>query len=77
MATARVNVEINLASITDAQASLEMIAEADKADGVIARAEQVTAAVREQSGLRAPAMPAGRWARRSGRCGNARPALRA
>jgi formiminotetrahydrofolate cyclodeaminase len=47
-ATARVNVEINLASITDAQASLEMIAEADKADGVIGRAEQVTAAVREQ-----------------------------
>jgi methenyltetrahydrofolate cyclohydrolase len=47
-ATARVNVEINLASITDAQASLEMIAEADKADGVISRAEQVTAAVREQ-----------------------------
>jgi hypothetical protein len=41
-------VEINLASITDAQASLEMIAEADKADGVISRAEQVTAAVREQ-----------------------------
>ncbi len=47
-ATARVNVEINLASITDAQASLEMIAEADKADGVISRAEQVTNAVREQ-----------------------------
>jgi formiminotetrahydrofolate cyclodeaminase len=47
-ATARVNVEINLASITDAQASLEMIAEADKADGVISRAEQVTTAVREQ-----------------------------
>ena len=47
-ATARVNVEINLAGITDAQASLEMIAEADKADDIIARAEQVTAAVREQ-----------------------------
>ena len=47
-ATARVNVEINLASVTDAQASLEMIAEADKADAVIARAEQVTTTVREQ-----------------------------
>ena len=47
-ATARVNVEINLASITDAQASLEMIAEMDKVDAVIARAEQVTATVREQ-----------------------------
>jgi formiminotetrahydrofolate cyclodeaminase len=47
-ATARVNVEINLASITDAQASLEMIAEMDKVDEVITRAEQVTATVREQ-----------------------------
>jgi formiminotetrahydrofolate cyclodeaminase len=47
-ATARVNVEINLAGITDEQASLEMIAETDKADDIIARAEQVTAAVREQ-----------------------------
>jgi len=47
-ATARVNVEINLAGIRDEQASLEMIAETDKVDGVITRAEQVTAAVREQ-----------------------------
>jgi formiminotetrahydrofolate cyclodeaminase len=47
-ATARVNVEINLAGITDEQASLEMIAEADKADDIITRAEQVTATVREQ-----------------------------
>jgi methenyltetrahydrofolate cyclohydrolase len=47
-ATARVNVEINLAGITDPQTSLEMIADADKADGIIARAEQVTAAVREE-----------------------------
>jgi formiminotetrahydrofolate cyclodeaminase len=47
-ATARVNVEINLAGIADAQASLEMIARADKADDIIARAQQVTAAVREQ-----------------------------
>lgn len=48
VATARVNVEINLAGITDASASLEMIADADKADGIIARAEQITAAVRQQ-----------------------------
>jgi formiminotetrahydrofolate cyclodeaminase len=47
-ATARVNVEINLASVTDAQASLEMIAEMDKVDAVITRAEQVTATIREQ-----------------------------
>jgi methenyltetrahydrofolate cyclohydrolase len=47
-ATARVNVEINLASITDAQASLEMIAEMGKVDEVITRAEQVTATAREQ-----------------------------
>ena len=47
-ATARVNVEINLASIADAQAGLEMIAEMDKVDAVITRAEQVTATVREQ-----------------------------
>jgi formiminotetrahydrofolate cyclodeaminase len=47
-ATARVNVEINLAGITDEEASLEMIADADKADDIIARAGQVTAAVREQ-----------------------------
>ena len=47
-ATARTNVEINLAGITDAQASLEMIAETDKAEDIIARAEKVAAAVREQ-----------------------------
>lgn len=47
-AVARVNVEINLAGITDEEASLEMIADADKADDIIARAERVTAAVREQ-----------------------------
>jgi formiminotetrahydrofolate cyclodeaminase len=47
-ATARVNVEINLAGITDEQASLEMIAETGKADDIIARAEQVTAAVRDR-----------------------------
>jgi formiminotetrahydrofolate cyclodeaminase len=47
-ATARVNVEINLAGIADEQTSLEMIAETDKADDIIARAERVTIAVREQ-----------------------------
>jgi formiminotetrahydrofolate cyclodeaminase len=47
-AVARVNVEINLAAITDEEASLEMIADADKADDIMARAQQITAAVREQ-----------------------------
>ncbi len=47
-ATARVNVEINLAGITDEQASLEMIAETGKADDIIARAEQITRSIREQ-----------------------------
>ena len=47
-ATARMNVEANLAGITDAQASLDMIAETGKAEDVIARAEKVAAAVREQ-----------------------------
>jgi formiminotetrahydrofolate cyclodeaminase len=48
VATARVNVEIDLAGIEDAQASLQMIAQADKADDIIARARQVTAVVREK-----------------------------
>jgi formiminotetrahydrofolate cyclodeaminase len=48
VATARVNVEIDLAGIEDEQASLEMIAHADKADDIIARARQVTAVVREK-----------------------------
>ncbi len=47
-ATARVNVEINLAAITDEQASLAMIAETGKADDIIDRAGRVTAAVRDQ-----------------------------
>jgi formiminotetrahydrofolate cyclodeaminase len=47
-ATARVNVEVNLASVADEEASLEMIAEADRADDIIARAAQVTDAVRER-----------------------------
>jgi formiminotetrahydrofolate cyclodeaminase len=46
VATARVNVEINLAGIEDEQASLEMIAQADKADEIIAKGRQVTAVVR-------------------------------
>ena len=46
--TARVNVEINLAAISDERASLEMIAETGKADDIISRAEQITATVREQ-----------------------------
>jgi methenyltetrahydrofolate cyclohydrolase len=48
VAAARVNVEINLAGIEDEQASLEMIAQADKADDIIKRARQITAAVRER-----------------------------
>jgi formiminotetrahydrofolate cyclodeaminase len=47
-ATARVNVEANLAGISDEQTSLEMIAETGKADDIIARAGQITAAVRDQ-----------------------------
>ena len=46
-ATARVNIEINLADISDEQASMEIIAQAGRADDVIARAGRVTAAVRE------------------------------
>ena len=46
--TARINVEINLAAISDERASLEMIAETGKADGIIDRADQITATVREQ-----------------------------
>jgi formiminotetrahydrofolate cyclodeaminase len=48
VATARVNVEVNLAGIPDGQAGEDMIAAAGKADGIIARAEQVTAFVRQQ-----------------------------
>jgi formiminotetrahydrofolate cyclodeaminase len=47
-ATARVNVEVNLAGITDEQTSLEMIAETGKADDIITRAGRITAAVRDQ-----------------------------
>ncbi|HTT52625.1 MAG TPA: cyclodeaminase/cyclohydrolase family protein [Streptosporangiaceae bacterium] len=47
-ATARVNVEVNLAGIADEQASLEMIAETGKAEDIITRAGRITAVVREQ-----------------------------
>ena len=47
-ATARDNVEINLASIGDEQTSLEMIAEAGKADDIISRAGRITDAIRER-----------------------------
>jgi methenyltetrahydrofolate cyclohydrolase len=47
-ATARVNVEVNLAGISDEQASLEMIAETGRADDIITRADRITATVREQ-----------------------------
>ncbi|MEP7025271.1 MAG: cyclodeaminase/cyclohydrolase family protein [Actinomycetota bacterium] len=47
-ATARVQVEISLAGVADEQASMEMIAETGKADDIITRAGQVTAAVRQQ-----------------------------
>ena len=47
-ATARVNVEVNLASISDEQTSLEMIAEAGKADDIISRAGRITDAIRDR-----------------------------
>ncbi|MGP8001124.1 MAG: cyclodeaminase/cyclohydrolase family protein [Streptosporangiaceae bacterium] len=47
-ATARVNVEVNLAGIADEQASLDMIAETGKAEDIITRAGQITAVIREQ-----------------------------
>ncbi len=47
-ATARVNVEANLAGISDEQTSMEMIAETGKADDIIARAGRITAAIRDQ-----------------------------
>lgn len=47
-ATARVNLEISLADVTDAQTSLEMIGQIGKAHDIIARADQITATVREQ-----------------------------
>jgi methenyltetrahydrofolate cyclohydrolase len=63
-ATARVNLEIGLADVHDEQASLEMIGQISKADEIVERANQVTAAVREQirslAGGCCPLTPAGR-----------------
>jgi methenyltetrahydrofolate cyclohydrolase len=47
-ASARISVEINLAGITDEQASLEMIADLGPVDEIIARAESLTAAIRDR-----------------------------
>jgi formiminotetrahydrofolate cyclodeaminase len=47
-AIARVNVEVNLADITDEQASLEMIEVTGRADEVIAGSERVATAIRDQ-----------------------------
>ncbi|MEV0276612.1 cyclodeaminase/cyclohydrolase family protein [Streptomyces sp. NPDC050610] len=46
--TARVNVEINLGGIKDERVRAELTAETDRVDAVAARAEQVTAAVRQE-----------------------------
>jgi methenyltetrahydrofolate cyclohydrolase len=46
--TARVNIEINLGGITDADQVAEFTAIADLVDGLVGRAEQVTAAVRAE-----------------------------
>jgi methenyltetrahydrofolate cyclohydrolase len=47
-ATARLNLEVSLADITDERASLEMLNQIGKADDIVARANQVTATVRER-----------------------------
>lgn len=47
-ATARVSMEINLAGITDEQASLEMIADLGAVDDIVSRAEKLAAIIREQ-----------------------------
>jgi formiminotetrahydrofolate cyclodeaminase len=46
--TARVNVEINLVGITDAQARSELLAAAGSVDGLCDRADKVTGAVRTE-----------------------------
>ncbi|MEZ0073372.1 cyclodeaminase/cyclohydrolase family protein [Planotetraspora sp. GP83] len=48
--TARVNVEINLGGIKDEQARAELATEVAKVDDIVARAERITAAVREEIG---------------------------
>ena len=47
-AIARVNVEVNLAGLSDEQASQQMDAEASKANSVITKASLVTGAVRDE-----------------------------
>ena len=47
-ASARLSVEINLAGVTDEQASLEMIADLGPVDDIVARAERLTADIRER-----------------------------
>ncbi|MGW7003553.1 cyclodeaminase/cyclohydrolase family protein [Streptomyces sp. NPDC054933] len=46
--TARVNIEINLGGITDDRARAELAEVAGEVDGIAARADRVTAAVREE-----------------------------
>lgn len=47
-ATARVNIEVNLAGISDTEIVAEFTAIADLVDAIAARAEQVTTAVRQE-----------------------------
>ena len=47
-ASARVSAEINLSGITDEQASLEMITDLGTVDEIVARAEALTATIRDQ-----------------------------
>jgi formiminotetrahydrofolate cyclodeaminase len=46
--TARVNIEVNLGGMTDPEVVAEFTAIAGLVDGIVARAEQVTAAVRQE-----------------------------
>lgn len=46
--TARVNVEINLGGITDADIVAELVAAIADVDGLAMRADKVTAAIRDQ-----------------------------
>ena len=46
--TARVNIEINLGGITDAPARAELLDSAGAVDGLAARADKVTEAVRSE-----------------------------
>ena len=46
--TARVNIEINLGGVAEAGARAELLAAADSVDGLVDRAERLTAAVRAE-----------------------------